>query len=107
MQMYQLLCLKLYVEVHKKSFEVQKTPEYIHVRNNHLCIVSTVGCDNGVVCVYDSMYKTASKDLVHLITSMVYSNLHDMKIVMTDVEKQSNGSDCGVLSIAYAFDICI
>ena len=25
---------------------------------------------------------------------------------MIDVEKQSNGSDCGVLSIAYAFDIC-
>ena len=25
---------------------------------------------------------------------------------MMDVEKQSNGSDCGVLAIAYAFDIC-
>ena len=23
-----------------------------------------------------------------------------------DVEKQSNGSDCGVLAIAYAFDLC-
>ena len=52
------------------------------------------------------MYKTASKDLVHLIVSMVYSNLHDMKIVMMDVENQSNVSDCGVLSIAYSFDIC-
>ena len=80
--------------------------QIVHVRNNHWCVVSTVGCDNGVVCVYDSMYKTASKDLVHLIASMVYSNLHDTKIVMMDVEKQSNGSDCGVLSIAYAFDIC-
>ena len=25
---------------------------------------------------------------------------------MMDVAKQSNGSDCGVLAIAYAFDIC-
>ena len=25
---------------------------------------------------------------------------------MMDVEKQSNGSDCGVLAIAYAFDLC-
>ena len=25
---------------------------------------------------------------------------------MMDVEKQSNSSDCGVLAIAYAFDLC-
>ena len=25
---------------------------------------------------------------------------------MMDVEKQSNGSDCCVLAIAYAFDLC-
>ena len=25
---------------------------------------------------------------------------------MMDVEKQSNGADCGVLAIAYVFDIC-
>ena len=29
-----------------------------------------------------------------------------LKITLMDVEKQSNGSDCGVLAIAYAFDIC-
>ena len=44
-----------------------------------------------------------SNDLVHLIATMVYSPLSELKIVMIDVEKQSNGSDCGVLSIAYAF----
>ena len=60
-----------------------------------------------VVHVYNSLdlYKTASKDLVHLIANMVYSNLPDLKIVIMDVHKQSNGSDCGVLSIAYALDI--
>ena len=65
-----------------------------------------VGCDSGVICAYDSLYKTQSNDLVHLIASMVYSPLSELKIVVMDVEKQSNGSDCGVLSIAYAFDIC-
>ena len=80
--------------------------QIVHVRNNHWCVVSTVGCDSGVICVYDSLYKTLSNDLVHLIASMVYSPLSELKIVMMDVEKQSNGSDCGVLSIAYAFDIC-
>ena len=80
--------------------------QVVHVRNNHWCVVSTVGCESGVVHVYDSLYKTVSKDLVHLIATMVYSKMPEIKIVMMDVEQQTNGSDCGVLTIAYAFDIC-
>ena len=30
--------------------------QIIHVRNNHWCVVSTVGCQSGVVRVYDSLY---------------------------------------------------
>ena len=56
--------------------------------------------------MYDSLYKNLKDDLVHLIASMVYSPLSELKIVMMDVEKQSNISDCGILAIAYAFDIC-
>ena len=41
-----------------------------------------------------------------MIASMVHVPSSDLKIEMMDVEKQSNGSDCGVLAIAYAFDIC-
>ena len=80
--------------------------QIVHVRNNHWCVVSTVGCENGVVRVYDSLYKTLSQNLVHLITRMVYSQVSELKILRMDMEKQSNGSDCGVLAIAYAFDIC-
>ena len=82
--------------------------QIVHVGNNHWCMVSTVGYESGVIRVYDSLYKTLSKDLVHLIANMVYySPLPQLKMVTMDVEKQSNGSDCGVLAIAYAFDICI
>jgi hypothetical protein len=80
--------------------------QIIHVRNNHWCVVSTVGCQSGVVHVYDSLYKTLSKETVHLIARMVHVPSSELKVVMMDVEKQSNGSDCGVLAIAYAFDIC-
>ena len=31
--------------------------QIIHVRNNHWCVVSTVGCGTGAVHVYDSLYK--------------------------------------------------
>ena len=80
--------------------------QIIHVRNSHWCVVSTVGCQSGVVRVYDSLYKKLSKETEYLIASMVHVPSSDLHIVMMDVEKQSNGSDCGVLSIAYAFDIC-
>ena len=41
-----------------------------------------------------------------VITSMVFSSASRLVIRMMDIEKQSNGSDCGVLAIAYAYDIC-
>ena len=47
-----------------------------------------------------------SNNLAHLVAGMVYSPLSELKIVMMDVEKQSNGLYCGVLAVAYAFDIC-
>ena len=74
--------------------------QIIHVRNNHWCVVSTVGCETGAVHVYDSLF---SKETVRLIASLVYSPCSELRVTMMDVEK---GYDCGILSIAYAFDLC-
>ena len=38
--------------------------------NNHWCVVSTVGCENGAVNVYDSLYSSVSSKTIHLIASM-------------------------------------
>ena len=80
--------------------------QIIHVRHNHWCVVSTVDCVSGVVNVYDSLYKSVSAITIRLIATMVCSTASKLCIRMMDVEKQSNGSDCGVLAIAYAFDLC-
>ena len=69
-------------------------------------MVSTVGCESGVIHVYNSLYRSLTRETLSLIASMVYSPASELKITTMDVEKQSNGSDCGVLGIAYAFDIC-
>ena len=39
------------------AFQVH-SGEFVQVRNNHWCVVSTVGCDSGVVNVYDSLCTT-------------------------------------------------
>ena len=87
------------------AFQVH-SGEIIHVRNNHWCVVSTVDCGTGAVHVYDSLYKPISKETVRQIASLVNSPSSELRVTMMDVEKQSNGSDCGVLAIAYAFDLC-
>ena len=64
--------------------------------------MSTVGCQSGVVCVYDSL--SVQRNCVY-DSSMVHVPSSDLRIVMMDVAKQSDSSDCGVLAIAYAFDV--
>ena len=92
------------------SFQVH-TGEFvqiINVRDNHWCVVSTVGCDrdSGVVNVYDSLYSSVPSDTIYLIASMILSSASRLEVRMMSVDKQSNCSDCGVLAIAFAFDLC-
>ena len=80
--------------------------QIVNIRNKHWCVVFSVGCDGGVVNVYDSLYSSVSNKTIHLIARMVYSSSSTLEVRMMDVAKQSNSSDCGILSIAYAFDLC-
>ena len=90
------------------SFQVLRREfvQIISVGGCHWCTVSNVGCDDGVVNVYDSMYSSASSGTVKLITSLVFSPTEQLAVRMMDVGRQSNGSDCGVLAIAFVYDIC-
>ena len=49
-------------QVHSREFV-----QIIHVKNNHWCVVSTVGCENEAVNVYDSLYSSVSSKTIHLI----------------------------------------
>ena len=79
----------------------------IFVGGCHWCTVSNVGCDDGVVKVYDSMYSSVSSGTVKLINSLVFSPAKQLVVRMMDVGRQSNGSDTGVLAIAFAYDIAV
>lgn len=61
--------------------------QIINVRNNHWCVVSTVGCENGAVNVYDSLYSSVSNKTMHLIASMTSSSAAKLVVRMMDVEK--------------------
>ena len=95
--------------VHRSlSFQILRG-EYVQIMfvgGCHWCTVSNIGCDDGVVNVYNSMYSSASSGTVKLIASLVFSPAEQLIVRMMDVGRQSNGSDCGVLAIAFAYDIC-
>ena len=55
----------------------------INVSNNHWCVVSTVGCDSGVVNVYDSLpKKRLPKKTVRLIASLLFSAASTLEMRM-------------------------
>ena len=72
--------------------------------NSHWSVISSIGCEDGVVNYYDSMYPVSPK--LQLIASPVFSPASELEVKIMEVGQQSNGSDCGILSIAFAFDIC-
>ena len=96
-------------KVHRSlSFQILRGEfvQIIFVGGCHWCTVSNVGCDNGVVNVYDSMYPSVSSGTVKLNASLVFSPAKQLVVRMMDVGRQLNGSDCVVLASAFAYDIC-
>ena len=90
------------------SFQVLRGEfvQIIHVGGCHWCTISNVGCNDGVVNVYDSMYPSVSSSTLKLIASLMFSRAKKLTVRIMDVGRQCNGSDCGVLAIAFAYDIC-
>ena len=80
--------------------------QIIHVGGDHWCTVSNDGCDSGVVDVYNSICTSVSNVTLRVIASLVYSSSSKLVVRMMDVGRQSNSSDCGVLAIAFAYDVC-
>ena len=57
--------------------------------------------------MYDSLCGNLSFETKLLIASMISCvSLPELTVRVMNVDRQKNGSDCGVLAIAYAFDIC-
>ena len=90
------------------SFQVLRGDfaQIIIVGGCHWCTVSNIGCDDGVVNVYNTMYSSVSSATLKLIASLVFSPANQLVVRMMDVGRQSNCSDCGILAIAFAYDIC-
>ena len=75
-----------------------------NVRSSHWILVCNLGCERNTVNVYDTMYLSLPSSTVDTIARLVFCPSPKLVIRMVDVDLQTRG-DCGVLSLAIAFDI--
>ena len=70
----------------------------IHSRGNHWILASNIGCANGDVNIYDSVYSSVDKATIAIITQLFQSSA----VKMVKSPKQKGGTDCSVFAIARA-----
>ena len=73
---------------------------------DHWITATTIGCEVGVIKVYDSLYITLDKP-PNIVLAIFYSKDQLFKNRVIHPQKQNGGSDCGVYAIAFATSIAI
>ena len=79
--------------------------QVLNVRRSHWIVVSNLGCESNAVNVYDTMYTSIPSSTVDTVARLMFCSSPTVTIRMVEVDLQRISSDCGVLSIAMAFDL--
>ena len=69
-------------------------------QREHWITATTIGCNDGMVKVYDSVYRHLDESTKKTLYQ-VFPNDTKMKVVGT-TQKQTGGKDCGIFAIAFA-----
>ena len=78
---------------------VENYIQVYHCRSNHWITVSTMGCKDGEVSVYDSLYTELDSVTKNNIEKMFDPSV---KILLPAVQKQNGVKDCGLFALAFA-----
>lgn len=72
----------------------------------HFHLISTIGCGKDKVNLYDSLYSSVPSDSAASIADIFHTSADSIQVNLMDVQKQCNGSDCGLFSIAFLTALC-
>ena len=92
------------------QFSIQKEEfvQILNVNNSHWLTISSIGCPKGTINVYDSLSSNGlSTRTMRVIAGILFvTDQRKITINHIDVQTQSNCSDCGVFSLAFATSLC-
>ena len=73
--------------------------QVLHCGGNHWVAVSSIGCNESEVKVYDSIYRNISDEVKTHLHKILGSNV---KISLPSVQKQIGSMDCGLFAMAFS-----
>ena len=78
--------------------------QILHTRTVHWITISNVGCRQGTINYFDSLYRKVSSQSLKQIACIMFVN-NEITIDVIPVQMQQNGTDCGLFAIAFATSI--
>ena len=81
--------------------------QILHAFSNHWICVSNVGCRDGQIKIYDSLWTgRLTPKLQKQVAWMLFTKEDEITAEWPDMQKQQGGSDCGLFAIAVATALC-
>ena len=84
----------------------QEMVQIIHTGSNHWCCISTLSCEKATINIYDSLSQFLPQQAIAQCASIVHTQSMTLSLSFHNVQKQNNGSSCGLFAIAFATTPC-
>ncbi len=75
--------------------------QVIHTGNSHWVSLSSVGCQENEIKIYDSLYNNILSSEVEQQVDCMLGGV-PCKVTVASVQQQQKGFDCGIFAIAFA-----
>lgn len=80
--------------------------QILHSHGHHWVTATTIGCDSGVIKVFDSMYRHFDRDCMKQVIAMApVKESSNITIELAQFQRQKTKAECGLFAIAAAFSI--
>ena len=81
--------------------------QILNMSGTHWLCASTVGCDPGIINLFDSLYTgSTTPQLLNELARMIHTDSPEMIINWQQCSKQVGGNDCGLFALAFATALC-
>ncbi len=80
--------------------------QVVNVCGNHWLALSTIGCQQSAIRVYDSMGGRLPKATLKLVADLLQSGDKAITIEFVDVQQQRESNDCGLFALAFITSLC-